>query len=58
MTSTPKIGKRQALVPLDSPSQARCLGATCRKTSEACPGHEFRAYAALGAQHKAEDVAA
>lgn len=57
MNTSIQLGKRQASVPFDSPSQAHCIGPDCRRTPDACPGHEFRAYAALAAKHKVEVAA-
>jgi len=47
------VGKRQALIPLDSPTRARCIGLDCQMDDAVCPRHESRAYG-LDAKHRRE----
>lgn len=47
------VGKRQALIPLDSPSRAKCIGLDCQVDDAVCPRHESYAYG-LDAKHRHE----
>lgn len=46
------VGKHQALVPLDSPTRARCIGPDCGEAEQICPRHWSRAYARVEAKHR------
>ncbi|KAB2808346.1 hypothetical protein F9L07_22790 [Pimelobacter simplex] len=50
------VGKRQALIPLDSPSRAKCIGLDCQRDEAACPRHEARAYRVDAKHYREPDV--
>ena len=54
MTTAFKPGKRQALIPLDSPTRARCAGEPCRDGVVYCPRHHPLNYADYGSRRRAK----